>query len=236
MISQNFSLSPFFANRTKIEGSPLAIKVIRNLFTYWKKVTEIHDKITNHSYLRKIVSFISESFLEEEYPLIWLITHLYHAFKVTAFINKVEHKIEKDIKNFDEAFVRSYSSSLLFYHKVIRNQELEDVRPKLPYFPHNLLKYFKVNSFLNDINIKSKDRSDIMTFLNPANKILGLELPAGFSNHRFIAISEYHDYNCQYDPFKDYQGGDKVLNDWIYPMPTADSIMQILPSKAKSSK
>ena len=231
MISQNFSLSPFFTNRTKIEGSPLAIKVIRNLFTYWKKVTEIHEKLTNNSYLRKIISFVAGSFLEEEYQLICLITHLYHAFKVTAFVNKVEYKVEKDVKQFDESFVNNYWSSLLFYHKVIRYQELEDVRAKLPYFPHNLLKYFKTNSFLNELNLKNKDMNDIMTFINPANKIIGLELPNGFSSHRFIAISEYHDYNWQYDPFKDYQGGDKVMNDWVYPMPTKDSIMQILQPK-----
>lgn len=228
MISQNFSLTPFFSNRHKIEGSPLSIKVIRNLFNYWRKITEIHDKITNHSYLRKIVSFIAESFLEEEYQLVSLITHLYRAFKFTAFINKVEYKIEKDIKSFDEMFIRNYWSCLLFYHKVIRNQELEDVRPKLPYFPHKLLKYFKVNSFMHEIDLKNKDKNDIMTFINPSNKILDIELPSGYSSHRFVALSEYHD---NYDPFKDYQGGDNVIKDWMHPMPTKDSILQIIPSK-----
>lgn len=236
MISQNFSLAPFFANKSKIDRSPLSIKVIRDLFNYWRKVTDIHDKITNHSYLRKIISFISLSFLEEEYPLVCLITHLYQAFKVTAFINKVEYKIEKDIKNFDEMFIRNYCSWLLFYHKVIRNQELEDVRPKLPFFPHKLLKYFRMNSFLHEFDLKDKDKSDIMTFINPAHKILGLELPGGFSTHRFIALSEYHDYNWQYDPFKDYMGGDNIIRDWKHPMPTKDSILQIIPSKNNRHK
>jgi len=70
MISQNFSLGPFFKNRKKLDGSPLSIKVIRDLFNYWKQVTSIHQSITQSSYLRKIISFIACSILEEEYPLI----------------------------------------------------------------------------------------------------------------------------------------------------------------------
>lgn len=170
MISQNFSLNPYFTNREKIEGSPLSIKVIRNLFNYWKQITGIHQRITQSTYLRKIISFIACSILEEEYPLICLITHLYHAFKVTAHINNAEYKVAKDIRQFDEKFIQYYASSLMFYHKTIRTPELEEVRPKLPYLPQQLLTHFKTNSFLNNIEIKG-DRHEITTFLNPAQKI-----------------------------------------------------------------
>lgn len=194
MISQGFSLNPYFSNRSKIEGSPLSIKVIRNLFNYWKQLIGIHQRITQSTYLRKIVSFIGISILEEEYPLICLITHLYQAFKVTAHINQVEYKVEKDMKHLDDKFIQNYASTYLFYHKVIRMPELEDVRPKLPYFPHSLLKHFKLNDFLNKIELKG-EKSEITTFLNPANKICGVELPEGFSSHRLVALSEFNDFN-----------------------------------------
>jgi len=170
MITQSFSIKPYFSNKNKIEGSPLSLKVIKSLFNYWKQVIGIHQRLTQSTYLRKIMSFIGISILEEEYPLVCLVTHLYSAFKLTARINGVEFKVEKDTKMLDDKFIQNYASSYLFYHKVIRMPEIEDIRTKLPHFPHNLLKYFKVNSFLTNIDIRG-DKNDINTFLTPGKRI-----------------------------------------------------------------
>lgn len=98
------------------------------------------------------------------------------------------------MKHLDDKFIQNYASTYLFYHKVIRMPELEDVRPKLPHFPHGLLRHFKLNEFLNKIELKG-DKSEITTFLNPAHKICGVELPDGFSSHRLVALSEFNDFN-----------------------------------------
>lgn len=230
LFSQCFSLEKYFKNKDRIEGSPLALKVIRSLFNYWKQITEIHYKIIQSTYLRKIIAFIAVSVLEEEYPLICLITHLYHAFKVTVKINGAEHKLENDMKILDEKFIENYSSSYIFYHKVIRMEELQDIRPKLPYFPIDLLKHFKLSSFLDNIDLKG-DKNDISTFLNSSNVVCGLKLPTLFSSSRIVALSEFNDFNCHFEPFKDFEGGDKVLRDFTYPMPTMESILQNVPSK-----
>ena len=234
MISQNFSLNSYFKNKDKLEGSPLSIKVIRNLFNYWNKLTNLHPAVTQSTYLRKIMAFVAISILEEEYPLVCLIVHLYQGLKLTAFINNAAHRIQDDVKRLDEKFIENYSSLLLFYHKVIRMPELEDVRTKLPYFPHELLKHFKVNSFLNNIELKGH-KSNILTFINNENSILGLKLPDRFKNDRLIALSEFHDFNCQYEPFRDFEGGEQVLKDCMYPMPTLQTLKQILPSKKLSN-
>jgi hypothetical protein len=170
LFSQCYSLEKYFMNKDQIEGSPLALKVIRALFNYWKQVTGIHHKITQSTYLRKIIAFIALSVLEEEYLLICLITHLYHAFKVTVKVNGAEHKLEKDMNILEEKFIENYASSYLFYHKVIRMAELEDVRPKLPYFPNDLLKHFKLCTFLDNIEING-DKNEITTFLNSSNTV-----------------------------------------------------------------
>lgn len=99
-----------------------------------------------------------------------MITHLYQGLKLTAYINNATHRIEKDVKKMDEKFIENYSSLLLFYHKAIRMPELDEVKTKLPYVPHDLLKHFKVNSFLNKFDFKG-DKTDITTFLNQKNVI-----------------------------------------------------------------
>jgi hypothetical protein len=119
---------------------------------------------------------------------------LYTAFKITAKLNGVDFKVAKDTQMLDDQFIHNYASAYLFYHKVIRMQELEDIRPKLPHFPYNLLKYFRMNSFLSKIDLKG-DKGDITTFLNPSHKICSLLLPEGFSSHRLVELSEFHDHN-----------------------------------------
>jgi hypothetical protein len=56
-----------------------------------------------------------------------------------------------------------------------------------------------------------------------------------YSSKRIVALSEFNDFNCHYEPFKDFAGSDKVLRDYKYPMPTMESILQNLPSKRKTS-
>lgn len=126
--------------------------------------------MTNTTYLRKIIAFIAVSILEEEFPLVCLITHLYHAFKVTVLLNGAEHKLKKDIEVLDDKFIQNYASTYLFYQKVIRIPELQDVRPKLPYFPITILKHFKLNTFLVDLDVRG-DQNDITTFLSNSKEI-----------------------------------------------------------------
>ncbi|CAI2363508.1 unnamed protein product [Moneuplotes crassus] len=235
LFSQCFNLDRYFKNKDSIDGSPLALKVIRALFNYWKQLTGIHNRLTQTTYLRKIIAFITVSILEEEYPLICLITHLYHAFKTTVVLNGAEHMLKADMEILDDKFIQNYASSYLFYQKAIRIPELKDVRPKLPYFPLILIKHFKLNSFLNDLNIKG-DKKDITTFLSDSNDICGLRLPLGFESTRLVILSEFTDEDCHFEPFKNYRGGDRVLRDCKYPCPTIDSILQTLPSKRRKSQ
>ena len=192
LFNQCFNLDRYFKNRNEIEGSPLALRVIRALFNYWKQLTNIHQRLTQSTYLRKIIAFITVSILEEEYPLICLISHLYHALKITIRINGQEHKLKRDIQILDDKFIQNYASTYLFYHKVIRISELQEVRVKLPYFPLSLLKHFKLNLFLDNLNIKG-NKKEITTFLNKSNEICGLRIPTIFESSRLLILSEYTD-------------------------------------------
>lgn len=61
-----------------------------------------------------------------------------------------------------------------------------------------------------------------------------MKLPDGYSLKRLDELSNYHDFNCQFEPFKDYLGGDNVIKDCQYPMPTLNSLLQIMPSRKLS--
>lgn len=110
------------------------------------------------------------SILEEEYHIISLLTNLYHSFKITVKANKIEGRLIEELEKLDEVFIHNYASTYWFYHQAIRKEEISEVYYKLPYFPVVLLKYFRVNEFLENLKIKG-DMKNILTFLNPSQEV-----------------------------------------------------------------
>jgi len=62
---------------------------------------------------------------------------------------------------------------------------------------------------------------DINNFLNTLNAINGVTIPENYNTNlnRIAALVEIHENENPYEPFKNYEGGKKVIKDSSYPMP-----------------
>jgi len=78
--------------------------------------------------------------------------------------------LSEDILKIDKCFIENYASTYWFYHQCIRLEEVEGVKQKLPHFPIALLKYFRLNEFLDNIRIRG-DLKNILTFLNSSQNV-----------------------------------------------------------------
>ena len=113
---------------------------------------------------------MSISLLEEEYLLISLLANLYHSFKVTLKATQKGADLSKEMEKLDQQFVENYASTYWFYHQSIRIDEVLNLRKRLPHFPIVLLKYFRLNEFLNNLRVRG-NLKDILTFLNSTQRV-----------------------------------------------------------------
>lgn len=174
----NFSLAPFFKNKSPKRKKFLNSSLIERLLKYLKYLSELNSLFLQDNSLWKIQSSMIFSLLDEEYCLICVIVHFIVVFQnSTNYVSEAKSIHRDSVLLIRAKFTELYMKINDFFMKIKSMKEFSDIIKLIPNLNLNILNLIEKQDIFQNTHSENFELSKELSY---DTKILDFKLPLSY--------------------------------------------------------